>query len=254
VGVSVSVGVSWVTAVVLDVGASFWGSVTGSTLSPARGVAGDGVVTLVPEDGDPYLRVPVRGRSDGPSDVHLALHVDDLEGAVALAQHLGASVTEARAEDAVLTSPGGRTLGLVRQGGEQRRPPPHASGAGAGRSRSLVDQVCLDIQPASYDDETAFWTGLTGWERRAGSRPEFEYLVRPPEIPLRLLLQRVGDAPADRHTAHLDLACDDVGLEQRRHEELGATTVTVMPNWTTMRDPAGMAYCLTRRNPDTGML
>jgi Glyoxalase-like domain len=55
-------------------------------------------------------------------------------------------------------------------------------------------------------------------------------------------------------TAHPDLACDDVDAETTRHEALGATVVRVMPNWTTLRDPAGLSYCITRRNPDTGTL
>ena len=60
---------------------------------------------------------------------------------------------------------------------------------------SLVDQVCIDIPPARYDEECAFWAEATGWELRAGSRPEFRFLVRPEAMPLRILLQRL-DRPA----------------------------------------------------------
>lgn len=58
----------------------------------------------------------------------------------------------------------------------------------AGGARSLVDHVCLDIPPDTFDAETRFWAELTGWERRAAARPEFMALVRPPDMPLRILL------------------------------------------------------------------
>jgi hypothetical protein len=59
---------------------------------------------------------------------------------------------------------------------------------------------------------------------------------------------------ADGSRAHLDLACDNMLAERTRHEAFGATTVRSTTNWTTLRDPAGMEYCITRRNPDTGTL
>jgi hypothetical protein len=114
--------------------------------------------------------------------------------------------------------------------------------------------MCLDIPPGLFWPEAIFWTALTGWERRSGSRPEFEYLVRPPEMPLRLLLQRLDEEVPGPCRAHLDLACNDVISEQRRHELLGATTVRTMPNWTTMRAPAGTEYCITRRDPFSGVI
>jgi hypothetical protein len=45
-----------------------------------------------------------------------------------------------------------------------------------------------------------------------------------------------------------------VGAERLRHEALGATTVRITPDWTTLQDPASLHYCVTRRSPDTGML
>jgi predicted enzyme related to lactoylglutathione lyase len=128
----------------------------------------------------------------------------------------------------------------------------------------LVDQACIDIPPEIFGAEAGFWSALTGWERRPGSRPEFEYLVRPAGIPLRLLLQRldkgglddeggIGD-PGGRCRAHLDIACDDLAAERARHEALGAEVVRTIANWTTLRDPANREYCITRRDPITGSL
>lgn len=246
--------VRWLTAF-LDLPASsaaaatdFWLAVTGSSLSPRRGVF-DEFATLLPPDGDAYLRVQTV--TGGPGGCHLDLHVDDVDTGAMRALEAGATIDLAQIGLVVLRSPGGFPWCLVGHHGEARRPAPVSWGA----HRSLVDQVCLDIAPDAYDEEARFWARLTGWERRTGSRPEFEYLVRPEGMPLRLLLQRLEHEPAvARCAAHLDLATDDVGAEVRRHLGLGAAEVRRTPDWVTLRDPAGREYCVTRRSPDTGTL
>ena len=55
-------------------------------------------------------------------------------------------------------------------------------------------------------------------------------------------------------TGHLDLACDDPDIETARHQDLGAHPVRRTQHWTTLRDPAGRGYCLTRRDVATGSL
>jgi hypothetical protein len=79
--------------------------------------------------------------------------------------------------------------------------------------------------------------------------PQFRYLARPAGMPLRLLLQRTGDPPGTTVHAHPDLACSGVDAEMARHEGLGATWSHDGDGWMTMRDPAGLAYCITRRDP-----
>jgi len=246
----VPVAVHWVTAFIdvpsepFAAACSFWQELTRSTLPPARGPSGE-FATLVPEKGDAFLRV--QRLNAGSARCHLDVHFDDVTKAKELAASLGATPLRPPA----FSSPGGLAFCVVAHDEEVHRPPPLTWPDG---HRSLVDQTCLDIPPQLFDREATFWATLTGWERRTGSRPEFEYLVRPPEMPLRLLLQRLdGDQPGPCR-AHLDLACDNVITEQRRHELLGATMVRIMPNWTTMRDPAGSEYCITRRDPFTGLI
>jgi hypothetical protein len=106
----------------------------------------------------------------------------------------------------------------------------------------------------AFAAESRFWAALTSWELRPGSRPEFRYLARPDGIPLRLLLQRLDDAKVGQGRGHLDLACNDVPAERRRHLALGASLVRQTPNWTTLADPTGLEYCVTRRDPTTGTL
>jgi Glyoxalase-like domain len=228
-------------------GSAFWRAVTDSASSAPRGA--DAEFTLLPVLGDAFLRI--QRLHDGPPGCHLDLHADDRLATVALAERLGATVSCTYDRYVVLRSPGGLSFCVVNYQGENERPPPTRW---PGRQSSLVDQLSVDIPPDYYDAETAFWTGLTGWPLSPGSRPEFTFLTRPAGMPLRLLLQRLDDSSAGGCTAHLDLACDNVPAEQARHEALGAQVVRVMASWTTLRDPAGLHYCITGRDPATGTI
>jgi hypothetical protein len=227
----------------------FWSGVTGYAVSPFRG-DNDEFATLMPQDGDAFLRV--QRLAEGPSRVHPDLHVDDPAVAAQRAAERGAELV-GRPDPGhivVLTSPGGFTFCFVREPAAVRPLP----AAWAGDSRSIFDQVCLDIPADSYESECAFWSALTGWElRRSPVAEEFGFLVRPREVPIRILLQRLGDrfGPVG---AHPDLACSDRPSETGRHVGLGAELVRVRERWTVLRSPAGSAYCLTDRNPKTGLL
>ncbi|WP_328474049.1 hypothetical protein OHA21_14125 [Actinoplanes sp. NBC_00393] len=215
----------------------FWLAVTGSSLSPRRGPGG-AFATLLPADGDAYLRVQVVG--DPPARAHLDLHVDDAASAAAEVTGLGAQVTFSEPGLVVLRSPAGIAFCLVDGEGEQSVPAVGAFG-------SVVDQLALDIPVALYEREVAFWAAVTGWQRRASDLPEFSFLQPAGPMPVRLLLQRVGGSAAG---VHLDFACGDVDAEAARHVALGAQVVRRVPgDWTTLRDPAGREYCVTGRSP-----
>ncbi len=224
-----------------DEGIAFWAGVTGYALSERRG-ADDEFATLVPPDGDDYLRVQRLG--DGPGRLHLDVHVEDPTAEADRAVGLGARVQH-RSEHGyvVLQSPGGLTFCLVSHPAATR-PAPAAWPGG----RSAVDQVCLDIPAGTYDAEVAFWQGLTGWRHQALDDVDFDRLVPPDAQPLRWLLQRLHD-PDGAVSAHLDLACDDRAAETARHVGLGATVVRVHDEWTVLTDPLGTAYCITGRPP-----
>ncbi|WP_232680516.1 VOC family protein [Nocardioides sp. R-C-SC26] len=224
-------------------GVAFWSAVSGYAVSPSRGDDGE-FATLVPPDGDDYLRVQRLG--EGATRLHVDIHVDHPRVAADAALALGAT-EPAGANDhghdyVVLTSPAGLTLCFVNHPGT-RRPPVARWPAGA----SLIDQVCLDLPPSTFDVEASFWAGVTGWPLTPASMPEFTRLHGPPTFPLRFLLQRLGDErPAG---AHLDLAVSDRSAETARHLTLGADVVAVHERWTVLRDPAGSLYCLTDRSP-----
>jgi hypothetical protein len=227
-----------------DRGVAFWSGVTGYALSSSRGDHQE-FATLEPPAGDAFLRV--QRVFDGPGGLHLDLHVTDRRAAADAAVNLGA-VEVADLGHVVMRSPGGFTFCFVDHPAAVR--PPAAEWEG---TRSLVDQVCLDIPHGGYDEECAFWAAVTGWDLAPSRDSEFRSLVRPPDIPLRFLLQRLGEA-AGPVRGHLDLAAEDRAAEVRRHAGLGAELVAEHHQWTVLRDPVGFAYCVTDRNPTTGLV
>ena len=155
---------------------------------PAAGRAG-----RVRHPGAAGRRRPPEGAAarDGPSRLHLDLHVDR--------PGRRGRPTPRR------SGHGGRRheLGYVVDGVAGRlhvllRVPPGEPGRRTGRlgrrPTRLVDQVCLDVPAPAYETECGFWQALTGWELRfVGELPEFRRLIRPPDQPLQLLLQRLDE-------------------------------------------------------------
>jgi hypothetical protein len=124
-----------------DAGVAFWHEVTGTDLSPFRGGAGE-FATLLPPDGDGYLRV--QRTADGTGGCHLDLHADPAAGTVDQAADravaLGATVRHVSEGLVIADSPGGFTFCLVRWHGENtgrtwcRRPPAWTPGVPAART------------------------------------------------------------------------------------------------------------------------
>lgn len=203
-----------------EAGIDFWSGVTGWAVSEPRGTAAE-FATLVPPSGDPTLKVQRIG--SGPPRVHLDVHGPE--------------------ESLDLRSPAGFVYCLVDH--PARSLPPVSDW---GTHASAVDQVCLDIPPAVYDEECAFWASLTGWPWADTGDSEFRRLQPPAGQPFRLLLQR-QEVGGPAVTAHFDLATTSRSRETRRHESLGATVREVFDEWTVLEDPTGLVYCITDRPP-----
>jgi hypothetical protein len=227
-----------------DRAAAFWTAVTQTHLSSRRG-EDDEFATFIPAaPHDACLKL--QGVVEG-SGAHLDLAYEHVEPQVERIAALGARVLVQIEGFAVLSSPAGLPFCLVTWVGEQARPDVVTHPGGA---TSRVDQVCLDIGPSEYDVEADFWHAVTGWERLRGSLPEFEVLKPAASLPIRILLQRLGE---DRRAgAHLDLACSDADKVREVHEAHGAHTVGRGAHWIVMTDPADGVYCLTARDPRTG--
>lgn len=226
----------------------FWQRVTGTRPSSRRGER-EQFATLLPPEGDAYLRT--QEAEAGPAGCHLDLHVEDVHAAAAEAVDQHADLVADLGTLVVARSPAGLTFCLVQHQGERHRPTPLVAADG---STSLVDQLCIDVAPASFDTEVRWWSTLLGWPTRRGVRSESAYLERPPQMPLRLLLQRLEDPGAALAGSHLDLACSDRAAEVARHLGYGAAHRRHEQHWDTLDDPAGRSYCLTDRDPASGRL
>ncbi len=223
-----------------DEGTRFWAAVTGSSASPRRG-GSDEFATLLPEAGDAFCRV--QATADGSAGVHVDFHVDSVSDAAAEAEERGATVVQDLGH-VVMRSPAGLTFCLVTHNGEHLIPAP------VGRPARALDQICIDIPAARFDEEVRFWRELLGWADLPVGRPEFHRLVEPDGLPLRLLFQRLGsDDGATSVSAHLDIAAgEDRETIAAQHVALGATRLAEFDRWIVMRDPVGLEYCVTGRS------
>ncbi len=220
--------------------ADFWAAVTGMPLSEPRGDDGE-FTTLVPDDGDSFLRLQRTGA--GPPRIHLDLHVDEPRVAADAAVARGALEVGERSGYVVLTSPGGLHFCFVGDPA-RRRAPAHTWPGG---QSSLVDQVCLDVAPAAYDAELSFWGATTGFRLEDDERhPELILLQATADQPLQLLVQRLDEGDGAT-SAHVDLGTSEGGrpAEVARHAALGATVLREHDRWTVLTDPAGLTYCVT---------
>jgi Glyoxalase-like domain len=238
---------------------TFWSAVTGWPESSPRGDRGQ-FRSLLPDpsvSGRAYLRIQELEREPR---VHLDLictGVDSGPGVEAALDRvadrmlaLGATPVATLRRVRILASPAGQVFCLVTDDEPRTVGPRDTWGRRwPGGQRSRFAQLCLDVPPAAYDVELAFWTAATGWTPRPSSLPQFTHLVPPPDVPLQLLVQRLA-ASDDRLGAHLDLACDDIPAEVSRLTALGATDVGPGPGWHTLRDPVfGLPFCATGQQP-----
>lgn len=222
-------------------GVGFWQAATGYAVSAPRG-ADEEFATLLPPDGDAFLRV--QRLHHGPDRVHLDLHVSDVRAAADTAVVAGAVEVVDRGH-VVMASPAGLVFCFVDHPARVTpRPRLHADGTAA-----RVRQVAIDVPRASYDAELAFWTALTRWRQRASTLTDaFRFLMPPAGQPLGLLLQRL-DEPDGPARAHLDWGTTDRMAETERHLALGAKVRAVHEHWTVLADPVGRVYCLTDGDP-----
>lgn len=216
----------------------FWAAVTAWTPSEGRGEDGQ-FLTLLPAEGSAYVKMQA---VDGPARVHLDLDSSDRPRAIDRARTLGATTAWTYHDVEVMRSPGGFVFCHTLLDGE---PTLHRDGS------TILDQVCLDIPGELWDVEVAFWRDLTGRELQQATGPGFSRLVAPDQP--RILLQRLGE-PTGIVRAHPDLASVDRASDTARHVLLGASVVGVHSFWTVLAAPGGQVYCLTDRDPGTGLV
>jgi glyoxalase superfamily protein len=112
---------------------------------------------------------------------------------------------------------------------------------------SRLSRIVVDAPPDAHDAEIAFWSGALASPFNQVTRfPDFHW-ARLPGDGNAMLLQRLGDGSP---RLHLDIHATDRAAEVTRLEQLGATVVDSSQEWTIMRDPAGLLFCVV---PDASL-
>lgn len=232
----------WLTAFIdfpaseFDAGTQFWLAATGYRLSAPRGEQAE-FATLVPPDGDDYLRVQRLG--DGPTRLHLDVHVDDPWAVAEEAEAAGAVLVDSTQHSyVVLRSPAGIVFCLVTQ---QFADVP-AAARWPGGHHSRVDEVVFDIPAGDLDAELGFWRTLAGGEWRAVGG-DYPFEARAADAwALRLRLQPAAVARAP--VGHLHVRTIDRSAEVARLVASGAVVTAVRNGWTVLSAPGGMSLCV----------
>jgi hypothetical protein len=183
----------------------------------------------------------------GPPRVHLDVESAAPDATVQQATSLGAVLVETQDRWQTLRSPGGLPFCVVAQGAPD--PPEPVTWPGGHRTRMV--QVCVDSPIAVHEEEVAFWRAfLPGRWADSGAREFAGKWHDDDGSPVQLLFQRL-DEPDGLVRAHLDLGSDDLETEVRRLLDLGAEDIgRGRGGWWALRDPAGLAFCVTENSPE----
>jgi hypothetical protein len=221
--------------------ADFWSGVLGWRLG-APWAGHPELSSFEPPEGEAYVHLQ---EIDGLPRVHLDLESDDPDATVDRALDLGAQLVGERDRWRTLLSPGGLPF-CVLEASHRDAPAPVTWPDG---HRSRMVQICIDSPMEAHDREVAFWRTLLGGRWVDSTAREFAGKWHDDAgSPLQLLFQRL-DEPDGTVRAHLDHGTDDVMAEVRRLRDLGAEEIGPGRGWHALRDPAGVAFCVTGNSP-----
>jgi hypothetical protein len=182
---------------------------------------------------------------NGKPRVHLDLESHQPGSTVADAVELGARVVGEYDRWRTLLSPGGLPFCVI-EVADHEPPEPRIWPDG---HRSRMVQACIDSPVEAHDREMAFWRSVLPGRWVNSPAPEFGGKWHDDEgCPLQLLFQRL-DEPRGTVRAHLDQGTDDLPTEIRRLRDLGAAEIGPGRGWHALRDPAGLAFCVTENSP-----
>jgi hypothetical protein len=105
----------------------------------------------------------------------------------------------------------------------------------------LMGTVVLDFPSDVHDAARDFWgVALAADVRRGREYPEYHVLEHPAALGT-VMVQLLRDGPS---RIHLDIETDDRDAEVARLVNAGATIVERHEDWTVLRDPAGLLFCV----------
>ncbi len=104
----------------------------------------------------------------------------------------------------------------------------------------------LDLPPERHGAGTRFWSAALGWPAGAPwpGHPELASL-EPPDGSAYVHVQRAGTAPR----IHLDVGSDDPSSTLAAAVAAGAERVGGAEQWTALRSPGGLPFCVLRVDP-----
>jgi hypothetical protein len=113
--------------------------------------------------------------------------------------------------------------------------------------RILMRTVVLDFGSDVHDRARDFWKVALAADIRRGKRfPEYHVLEHPAALG-PVLMQDIGDGES---RVHLDIESDDIAAEVMRLVKAGASVVQQHEDWTVLRDPAGLLFCVVPGESD----
>ena len=222
--------------------AEFWGSMLGW----GAGELWQGhpeLRSFVPPRGTPYVHLQ---EIDGAPRVHLDLESEDPVATVGRAVDLGATPVADHDRWRTLSSPGGLPFCVLAAG--EHEPPQPVTWPGGHRGRMV--QACVDSPMTVHEREVAFWRALLPGRWADSAAPEFAGKWHDDAgSPLQLLFQRLDEHEGPVRL-HLDQGTDVLDAEVRRLRDLGADEVGPGRGWHVLRDPVGLAFCVTGNSPE----
>jgi catechol 2,3-dioxygenase-like lactoylglutathione lyase family enzyme len=117
--------------------------------------------------------------------------------------------------------------------------------------RILLRTVIFDYPTDVHDAGRDFWTAALGADLRRGqAHPEYHVLEHPAAVG-PVMVQNLKDGAS---RVHLDVEADDTGAEVARLVAAGAVVVEEIDDWTVLRDPGGLLFCVVPAELDDGFV
>jgi len=115
--------------------------------------------------------------------------------------------------------------------------------------KSRLAGLVIDCQVEDINPAAKFWASALGYPAITSDEAWAANYVHlaVPDADARILLQKVEHLSR----VHMDIETDNIQVEVKRLEKLGATIVKIMERWTVMEAPTGHRFCVVNpQRPD----
>ena len=113
--------------------------------------------------------------------------------------------------------------------------------------RVVLRTLVFDFAPDVHDAARDFWGVALGAHVRRGVRYREYHVLEHPAALGSVMVQRLGEGSS---RIHVDIESDDTDAEVARLVAVGAEVVARIDDWTVLRDPAGLLFCVVPADPE----